>query len=275
MSREVIFKHQSNTKRLLKVYEPYFEEVKSMFTDKQDVQIYSTIVEGRLRDAENFSSIKTPQSWQYTEFINRARIFTIIDGGVYDGHHLFPILFFIKHKINIYGFEPLFESYLKSYCKVWFDRLGIQVFPMALWKHKGKVKFYEDKILGGSTIIPDYDGDYKKPKYIGTVSIDAFCHEKKLKVDYIKLDVEGAEYEVLQGAREILKKYRPQMAVSIYHFKEDLFRIPLLLKDTLNDYYYKIAHYTSSFMETILYAIPKEIYNPKRMISYRDSLWNV
>jgi hypothetical protein len=77
-------------------------------------------------------------------------------------------------------------------------------------------------------------------------------------VDFIKLDVEGAELDVLKGAREVLKRDRPQLAVCIYHKKEDLFRIPLFLSGVLKNYKYRLGHYSSTFWDTVWYAIPQE-----------------
>jgi len=48
-------------------------------------------------------------------------------------------------------------------------------------------------------------------------------------VDFIKLDVEGYETQVLTGARNVLKHYRPKLAISAYHRFYDIFAIPDLI----------------------------------------------
>jgi FkbM family methyltransferase len=59
------------------------------------------------------------------------------------------------------------------------------------------------------------------------------------KVTFIKIDVEGAERQVLEGAKSTITRCRPKMLVSLYHRCEDMFELPLLL----HSYYagYKFA----------------------------------
>jgi hypothetical protein len=53
------------------------------------------------------------------------------------------------------------------------------------------------------------------------------------KVDYIKLDVEGAELEAICGASETLEKYRPIVSASLYHRTGDIIDLPMLLENKL------------------------------------------
>lgn len=55
-------------------------------------------------------------------------------------------------------------------------------------------------------------------------------------VDFIKYDVEGSESEALIGSREIILRDGPDLLVSAYHRSEDLFRLPLLIRDLCPDY---------------------------------------
>ena len=56
------------------------------------------------------------------------------------------------------------------------------------------------------------------------------------KVDYIKYDVEGAEREALLGTAETIAAYKPRMLVSLYHRSEDLFALPMLVKELCHEY---------------------------------------
>ena len=59
------------------------------------------------------------------------------------------------------------------------------------------------------------------------VTIDAVVAELGLpSVDFIKMDIEGAERNALRGARRVLKEFGPKMAVSIYHREDDPEVIP-------------------------------------------------
>ena len=59
----------------------------------------------------------------------------------------------------------------------------------------------------------------------------------------IKYDVEGAEIEALKGSKETIIKHLPNLAVSLYHKPEHLFKIPLLIKSwNLNYRFYLRLH---------------------------------
>ena len=88
---------------------------------------------------------------------------------------------------------------------------------------------------------------------IQTASIDDVVGEDE--VSFIKLDVEGAELKALQGAERTIRKYRPRLAISIYHKPEDILEIPEYILSLHDDYKLYIRHYQMSPCETILYAI--------------------
>ena len=75
------------------------------------------------------------------------------------------------------------------------------------------------------------------------------------EVTYIKLDIEGAELEALKGAKKIIQKYKPRLAVCIYHKKEDLIEIPQYLKELVPEYKFYVRHYSNTTWETVLYAV--------------------
>ena len=64
---------------------------------------------------------------------------------------------------------------------------------------------------------------------IDTVSKDCF-------VDYIKYDVEGAEMNALVGSRETVERSSPDMLISLYHRSEDIFDIPLYIRENYPQY---------------------------------------
>ena len=57
---------------------------------------------------------------------------------------------------------------------------------------------------------------------IETVTLDNFLKEKTERVDVIKMDVEGAEAQVLQGAGRLLEKYRPIILSEMHSPSQDV-----------------------------------------------------
>jgi len=75
---------------------------------------------------------------------------------------------------------------------------------------------------------------------------------------FIKMDIEGAEPDALEGARSTIRKARPILAVCAYHKCEHLWKIPLMLHDILPEYNLHLRRYAEDCWETVYYAIPPE-----------------
>ena len=76
-------------------------------------------------------------------------------------------------------------------------------------------------------------------------------------VNYIKMDIEGSEAEALTGAHETITRFRPKLAVCLYHNPTDLWTIPAALKRQYPFYQIYLAHHSLHAEETVLYAIDR------------------
>lgn len=74
-------------------------------------------------------------------------------------------------------------------------------------------------------------------------------------VTFIKMDIEGSELKALMGAKETIRKYKPKLAICLYHKKEDILEIPLYVKELLPEYKLYIRHHCNKHGETVLYAM--------------------
>jgi FkbM family methyltransferase len=93
---------------------------------------------------------------------------------------------------------------------------------------------------------------------VQTISIDDFVERYKVeKVDFIKMDIEGAEPMALKGAINTIKKFRPKLAIANYHGLGDFTNIPNWILDLNLDYEIYIGHYTIHAEETVCFARPK------------------
>lgn len=72
------------------------------------------------------------------------------------------------------------------------------------------------------------------------------------------MDIEGAEYEALLGSVNTIKKYRPALAICLYHKPEHLFKIPLLIKSWNLNYEFFIRFHGNNLFETVLYCVPEK-----------------
>lgn len=77
-------------------------------------------------------------------------------------------------------------------------------------------------------------------------------------VTMIKMDIEGAEYDGLLGARRIIQRDKPILAVCVYHTQNDIWRIPLLVRELLPRHRLYLRAYEGDGFQTVLYAVPPD-----------------
>jgi hypothetical protein len=72
----------------------------------------------------------------------------------------------------------------------------------------------------------------------------------------IKLDVEGAEPDVIRGSTDTIRKFKPKLAISVYHAPlSQLVEIPKQILDLDCGYRVYFGHHTVLFFGTQFYAI--------------------
>lgn len=89
---------------------------------------------------------------------------------------------------------------------------------------------------------------------IEIIALDDYFMNKKDKVTFIKADIEGYELEMLKGAKNLIRKFKPNVALSIYHKWDDFFAIPEYLKSIVPEYNISIRHHGHLFAETVCYC---------------------
>lgn len=75
------------------------------------------------------------------------------------------------------------------------------------------------------------------------------------RVDYIKMDIEGYELLALEGSSNILRDFKPRLAICAYHKPEDLWEIPILIKKLNPTYKLYFGHHSPIKWESVYYAI--------------------
>lgn len=92
-------------------------------------------------------------------------------------------------------------------------------------------------------------------KVVNAYAIDDCIKDQK--VTFIKMDVEGAEYDTIYGARHTISKWKPDMAISVYHKPQDIVDLLQLCLDINPDYMFYFKHYTLGETETVAFAISR------------------
>lgn len=180
----------------------------------------------------------------------------VIDGGACFGDTALYFASLVKDKGKVFSFE--------------FIRGNLNVFNKNIKLNPDKqniVELVERPLWGNSetelSAVESGTGSHlsnskvdENAQLYKTISIDDFVAQKKIeKINFIKLDIEGAELETLKGAAGTIGKYKPQLAICVYHKNSDFWEIPRFLKELVPEYELYLDHFiTSPLYETVLFA---------------------
>ena len=125
------------------------------------------------------------------------------------------------NKGKVYAFEPAAETNALLKQTISINKLEntIEPYQEAMGAASGKTTFYVSDVKGdNSNSLVSYKDDRELYAMdVNMFSIDDFVRTKHLSsLAFMKIDVEGAEYDTLCGAMETLKKLRPTCIVAIH-----------------------------------------------------------
>ena len=96
------------------------------------------------------------------------------------------------------------------------------VYPKGVWNREEEISFKKEKFSVQDHIIQESEGG-DQIIHIPVTTIDKIVSELKLeKIDFIKMDIEGAEQNALMGAQQTIVTHHPRMAIACEHTDEHL-----------------------------------------------------
>jgi FkbM family methyltransferase len=124
---------------------------------------------------------------------------------------------------------------------------GVEIVRAGLSDRRGAERFALGTL--GNSSINQAGGEE-----ISVVSLDEYMAGQR--VTFIALDIEGSELAAIQGAKGIIAEQKPKLAISVYHRPEDIWEIPLLVKEYNPGYrLYLRQYHLLDALETVMYAL--------------------
>lgn len=196
--------------------------------------------------AELIEEIIIKDQYGAKEFLNTEEPKIILDCGANIG--IFSLwAYYLSPQSQIYAFEPTKSTrkLLEKNININSLHNNIVSHNLALGDRDAEIQIRtEVNDLGTGNSLIDSGSHLGKNIVLQKVqmqTIDTFVRKHNLsKVNFIKIDTEGYEKQILQGARETIKKFSPVIACSAYHLKGDKIEIPKLVQSINPNYHYKL-----------------------------------
>ncbi len=169
----------------------------------------------------------TASAEEILSLLPSARIQTMLDGGAYHGDTAKQALSYFPALSRVLAVEPD-KKIFKKLCRYAEEDLRVTPIFGALYNEAGEATFFGSSNRNSSLVGASFE---HREDSVPLLTVDEICLAHC--VDYIKYDVEGSEREAIEGSLATIKKDTPALLVSLYHRSEDIFFLPLLLKEHL------------------------------------------
>lgn len=216
---------ENNKEKIIAAYELFDEDSKRIFAGCVDFMFGGEL--------NVLKSITTEKSEVFDNIIKFDKNETYLDLGAYRGDTVDEFLYYCNNEYNgIIALEPDRRT---------FKKLSEHINDIPNATAYQKAIYSENKSLIFSSKAGRQSAISDKGEEIEAVTVDEICKNKK--VTYIKMDVEGAEYDALVGAEETLRVQKPKLNIALYHKSHDVFELPLIISEINPDYKFYIRRH--------------------------------
>ena len=229
-----------------------FEEVYTWLADEQSRIVYRDILNFKVSGKLPYLiHCETSVEEAYANIIQPNEQEDYADLGAYKGDTIQELLRFSNGKINsICVFEPDRKNYKKLCLNV--ETMGLtekaNLLNVAAYKESGTMLFSNK--AGRQSALSKTEGIETPVESLDNALNGA-------RVSFVNMDVEGGEKEAIEGCRKTIETWKPKMLISAYHRSEDLYALPMQMRQICPDYRIFFRHYRYiPAWDTNLYCIP-------------------
>lgn len=199
-------------------------EARECFCDEVSKEVFDDIIRYKLTGRLKYLKKTSFSEQACNEILSLNKYQSYLDLGAYNGDTVKKYTSVCPNISVVTAVEPDKRNYKKllSLCEE-ISKYNINALNCAVYSTDTTLKF---SASGNRNSSAATNGSYQH-KFI---EIEAKMPDSIIKkVDFIKYDVEGLEYEALLGSRKLIKN-GADLLVSMYHKSEDMYLLPLLIK---------------------------------------------
>lgn len=216
----------------------------------------------RLRLHLDFAGLPDPRSepeYFAPDLYHLADDERFVDCGAFDGDTVRALLDLVPtFRGRVEAFEPDPATFARL--ERWRDELPaevrqrIGVTRAGVGARRERVRFLDDGSTGSAIGPASATATGGSAGEIDVVPLDDAVLE--MRPTLVKVDTEGYELEVLEGARRLVSTVGPKLALCVYHRQDHPWRIPLAVAALRDDYRYTLRSYCLDGWDLVLYALP-------------------
>lgn len=216
------------------------EAARELLSDEESRKIFDCVLAFKLTGRIDYlQRAQNDPAQTLLDLVEPEKLRASADLGAYNGDTARELLSYTGEDFRtLYAMEPDPRNFRKLQKYAGEEtRARVLVYPVGAWSEKTTLYFDESGNRNASFEKNRSESLMERPAKMKSVEADTLDHILDgAQVDYIKYDVEGSEREALLGSRETVERNYPTLLVSLYHRNEDLFALPLLIRELFPGY---------------------------------------
>ena len=242
----------------IKNYEEYKDVRDNYLEDQRSKNTYNALMYTCLTGDSSACGdvMEKDMYFSIPEFSGGVKSEIFVDAGAFVGDTVENFIWeHLGAFTHIYAFEPSDRQFkamakrMERVCEEWcIEKEKISLVKAGLSNKNGTMSC----ICASDTPMRDTLIEGENGNCVDVYTLDEYLQGKE--VTFIKADIEGMEMEMLEGARNTIEKYKPKMAVCVYHYPCDLYCIPKYIRQINPDYKFKLRLHTPSYVDFVLYC---------------------
>jgi len=230
-------------------FRPQFERAMKLLDDDKSRQQFAAVLSFRIAVSDSPAPLPSAEKQYFPIQVAAAlkrpgKGVVFVDGGAYDGDTLLQALAELNLKL-VFAFEPDVSNFSDLVINAKTANVPVVCIPCGLSNRVESLTFVGQ---GESSAIGE-NGNL----HIQCVSLDQCIGSQR--VDFIKLDVEGHELPVLQGAVDLITRNQPVLAVAAYHRWDDMWRIPDFIRHHCPNHVISYRSHQHNTFDGVFYAV--------------------
>lgn len=230
-------------------------QARELLTDKKSQDLFDSIIFYRttgdpfiLKESDPIHEVYSPKDLPWID--KEEHLVNVVDAGAFDGDTLkhfrdlnYCITSWICLEPDPNNFKVLAINTERT------NSENIINLPLALWDKTQMLSMDITESVNTASAISE-NGQTTVP----AISIDEMLSGSKTNL--IKMDIEGAEFRALEGARNTIAKHTPYLAICTYHKPDHMWSLILLVQRINPKYKFYLRTYYEQTFETVLYGVP-------------------
>jgi len=233
--------------------------VAALFSDEISKDVYLKMVKFRQNPIRGNLPMSICEDAQYysNEYFSYGDNEVLVDCGAYNGDSIDKFKKAVAEHSGSIKRIVAFEPDDKNYMELAKSHKDVLAFKAGVWSDDGEIAFNLAMDSSARFIV---DGSYDKfekgeDEQLTQISVRAIdnCSECE-GVTFLKMDIEGSELPALNGAYNTIKKYKPRLAICIYHSDKEMITIPEWMHENFPEYKLFVRQHGFGMGETVLYG---------------------